>query len=631
MLDFNLERLKRLPLQPGTTWQGGLFRVPAWVSDSGGAPSRPLMAIWLNHGEPRVSSPRYVLDEDPHEVALDALIEFAIDAGRKGHRPFAIKVKNPELAAFLEERLRGAGVRIDCVEALPEVQELLDEMAQELNQHEEPPSALSGKGVGIKQMRSFAEAAERFHEARLWEELSDEDLIDITRPAPPPGMRYASVLGHGGETFGLGFFASLKDYQKMYDASTPGQYLSKNGNWSLIFDDITELCLADADLWEDYDLPVAGPEAYPSAMWFGPKRQIRRPKANELAFLDGLLRALAETTTEDMDAGKWSRKVSVGGKSTAYQLALVNEVEAHAPSSQVPANPQHVRRAMEKGMANLQRLIAEHEFESLEEANAFFQANLNREDPVEAPPRTPMEQAQDIMYEAWDSAGRRRRTMAQKALDICPDCADAYVLLAEETSDAVKACELFRKGVEAGERSLGADVFANEVGHFWGILETRPYMRARFELAQLLWDLDQRAEAVSHYEDLLRLNPNDNQGVRYVLAACLLERGEDEKLGKLLQDYREDASAQWQYLHALSCYRREGDTSKARELAKQAVKTNQYVPDFLHGKRRLPKRIPDSYQLGEKSEAICCAYEIRTAWKATPGAVAWLKEVSPAR
>jgi len=53
------------------------------------------------------------------------------------------------------------------------------------------------------------------------------------------------------------------------------------------------------------------------------------------------------------------------------------------------------------------------------------------------PPRelTPLERAQDLMYRAFDSTGEKRVTLARKALAISEDCADAYVLLAEETAD----------------------------------------------------------------------------------------------------------------------------------------------------------------------------------------------------
>ena len=126
--------------------------------------------------------------------------------------------------------------------------------------------------------------------------------------------------------------------------------------------------------------------------------------------------------------------------------------------------------------------------------------------------RSLLDQAQDLIYDAWEAPTRQRAVaLAQKALMVSQDCADAYVLLAEKTAESVEeAIELYRKGVEAGERALGKRAFKKAVGHFWGLLETRPYMRARAGLAQCLWEAGRREEAVENYWDMLRLNPNDN-------------------------------------------------------------------------------------------------------------------------
>lgn len=49
--------------------------------------------------------------------------------------------------------------------------------------------------------------------------------------------------------------------------------------------------------------------------------------------------------------------------------------------------------------------------------------------------RNLLDQAQQLIYKAWETADRERRVaLAQKAIGISPDCADAYVLLAEETA-----------------------------------------------------------------------------------------------------------------------------------------------------------------------------------------------------
>jgi len=164
---------------------------------------------------------------------------------------------------------------------------------------------------------------------------------------------------------------------------------------------------------------------------------------------------------------------------------------------------------------------------------------------------TPLGQAQALMYRAFEEPDEQRRVrLAKDALAISTDCADAYVLLAEHATSRKEARRLYEQGVVAGERALGADAFQRDVGRFWGLLETRPYMRARLGLAHSLWTAGRRDEAVQHLQDMLRLNPGDNQGVRYTLAGFLLFLDRDDDLARLLQEYDEDMAA-WAYTKSL--------------------------------------------------------------------------------
>jgi len=48
--------------------------------------------------------------------------------------------------------------------------------------------------------------------------------------------------------------------------------------------------------------------------------------------------------------------------------------------------------------------------------------------------KTPLEEAQEIMYDAYEAGTKAKRIkLAKKALTISQDCADAYILLAEES------------------------------------------------------------------------------------------------------------------------------------------------------------------------------------------------------
>jgi tetratricopeptide (TPR) repeat protein len=217
--------------------------------------------------------------------------------------------------------------------------------------------------------------------------------------------------------------------------------------------------------------------------------------------------------------------------------------------------------------------------------------------------------------------------LAKKALKVSPDCADAYVLLAEEDAGSLEeARELYQKGVEAGERALGRETFEEEAGHFWGILETRPYMRARQGLAVCLWELGEREEAIEHYREMLDLNPGDNQGIRYELAGYLLDEEMDKELGELLERYEEDASAFWVYTRALWRFRKEGDTEEPTVALKEAIETNPYVPLYLLGHKSLPGALPELIGFGDESEAVAYFARALTGWLRTPQALEWLRQ-----
>lgn len=293
-----------------------------------------------------------------------------------------------------------------------------------------------------------------------------------------------------------------------------------------------------------------------------------------------------------------------------------------------PAAPAMDRRLMEQTMNQVTRLLESREFSSMEEANAVIQQLLASGGLPETAPQTPLEAAQEVVYEALEATGKRRVQLAQRALAISPDCADAYVILAEAARSPQEAQALYAQGVAAGERALGPAAFTDDLGHFWGLLETRPYMRARQGLAEVLWAMGERMAAIAHYLDMLRLNPGDNQGIRYRLATWLLAIGDDAALGRLLQDYPDEASATWAYTRALWTYRREGASPAAATAVAQALAVNPYVPLFLLGAKPLPRRLPDYIGMGDENEAVEYVAAAAENWLETPGAMEWFAEVA---
>jgi tetratricopeptide (TPR) repeat protein len=280
----------------------------------------------------------------------------------------------------------------------------------------------------------------------------------------------------------------------------------------------------------------------------------------------------------------------------------------------------------------MSRLLSEHDFASIEEANAFVQDLLNSGDGRLPPsePATALEEAQEVVYQALQTSGARRVALARKALTLSPDCADAYVLLAEAATDPQQARHFYEQGIAAGERALGVETLETltpEEGHYWGLVETRPYMRAREGLAHVLWHLGERAAAIEQGQALLHLNPGDNQGIRYLLATWLLTVGDEQALEELLAQYPDEWSAQWAYTQALQAFRRHGAGRKADHALQRALEVNPHVPLYLLGVLPFPDEWPTTYGMGDEQEAVVYLAQAAEPWLETPGAVEWVARV----
>lgn len=106
-----------------------------------------------------------------------------------------------------------------------------------------------------------------------------------------------------------------------------------------------------------------------------------------------------------------------------------------------------------------------------------------------------------------------------------------------------KAVKKAREALESQEAELrampgdfmtpaGETIFEEAAGHFWGIIETRPYMQARFAFAEALLKIKTSTAveaALSNLLDMLRLCRGDNMGVRYLVPALFLRLGRDQE------------------------------------------------------------------------------------------------------
>lgn len=239
--------------------------------------------------------------------------------------------------------------------------------------------------------------------------------------------------------------------------------------------------------------------------------------------------------------------------------------------------------------------------------------------------------AMEMLEMAYQVEDLERQTQfARLALEIWPDCVQALTLLADLTRSEEEARELHEQAVEAGRRLAGPEGFEQFRGHFWYNPQTRPYMYARKSQAEFIERLGEFDQAIAIYEELLELNPNDNQGCRYLLADQLLRTDRLDELKTLLGNYPDEASAWWPMSHALLEFKSGGDTPEARDWLQQGIERNPHLTNFLLSWKNVPYQPLEYTQLGEESEAIEYVLHALPAWRETPGALPWVRQTTGA-
>jgi hypothetical protein len=417
--------------------------------------------------------------------------------------------------------------------------------------------------MSVDRPRAFASAAAASFVARPWDHLTNEDLLIVEDRHAPRNMCHVSVLGQGGQQFGLAFFDSRTAFDRLLEGAGAGRRASRAHG--VTFGAIDELPFADGDAWQDHALPVAGPHAYPLPADMKSDGSMRRPDARGLTHAEALLRALAETTEDELDAGTWQTRVQTfdGPIEVTLTLPLLLEAEAGQPTTPVPAMA--MPRVAERESVRIARLLEGRAFESLAAVNAELE-RLNQEVVApESPARelTPLEHAQELAYDAMEAHGdcgprkRARRSRSPRTAPM-PGCCSLKRRRAQTLqSNATSALCL-----PAALRSAPSD--SPPARRVLGTSRDAPVHARSARPGGYTPRFGASRRGAAHYRALLELNPGDNQGVRYLLLAALLERGLNEEAGALLAEHEDDLQALWPYGHLLWRLRVDGGSAETR-------------------------------------------------------------------
>jgi tetratricopeptide (TPR) repeat protein len=204
---------------------------------------------------------------------------------------------------------------------------------------------------------------------------------------------------------------------------------------------------------------------------------------------------------------------------------------------------------------------------------------------------------------------------------------DAIVELAQLYDDDNTAFLFLSRAIEFGEENL-EDELRNDAGHFWGLHHTRPFMRAKQAIAERYLESGELINAACEMEQMLRLNPNDNQGMRWILMEvyCRMDRLDDAE--HLLRKYPEDGTPFLPFTGLLIRFRKEGDSPELRRSLREQADWNPHIVSRLMEPSLISREVYTMFSPGSPEEANLYSQQFLSVWKAIPGAITWLRSAS---
>jgi hypothetical protein len=432
------------------------------VDEEGDEYFRPSVILIMNIKSGMVQSAEIIREpistEELNNKLVQAMLKPPKQFGVKAHRPLEIHFEDEALANAIHPRL----TEVQVIARFAPQRENLDAIVHELEKsvfgdnEDDIPGLLKQPGVKPELVGSLFTAAQTFYRATPWVQLSNDDILAIEVDGQQDRRYFTIVMGQGGEEYGLSVFRNWKEVETFFGAAHPLEAIPGKGQHAFMFNDPPLISIDDMDAIEEYAWELPAPDLVPTPAIYFPDK-ILRPDPGMLLWYEAVLRAIPvfvsdylETKPDgshlpveaSLEVETITGKVAVqicypGGDLSTLENRLMRRSDQleEAEDEEVNDLPIPDRRGMEGLLAQV---------------TAGMDGESQDEDPA-------LQKAQNIMYDAWDERSPARRiTLAKKALRTSPNCADAYVLLAEEEAQTPQqALKYYQAGMEAGRRALG--------------------------------------------------------------------------------------------------------------------------------------------------------------------------------
>jgi hypothetical protein len=268
--DKLLTKTHRLP-QRDATWECTVRKSHSWVEERNGRARRPWFVLAVDLSQQLIATANVLAGKPTAEAVLTSLLDGMNQMGGaqwlgtgiplpEPSRPARILIDNAALADELRPHLARLEIEIAHAQAVPACDAIFDELSQDMNPNAPPPITRTD-GLDEAMALEFFAAADMFYRAAPWEELFNEDIIEI-RFGDEPAW-YCSIMGGGGQEFGLSLYPAVEDVNEVLTGKHPAKLKQTSAWLGATFDEEHVAAFADLDFIEQHGIQIATEMAYP--------------------------------------------------------------------------------------------------------------------------------------------------------------------------------------------------------------------------------------------------------------------------------------------------------------------------------------------------------------------------------
>lgn len=217
-------------------------------------------------------------------------------------------------------------------------------------------------------------------------------------------------------------------------------------------------------------------------------------------------------------------------------------------------------------------------------------------------------------------------------LRICPETFDATRELAEfciYNREPELAREILEKTINLARSYIPNNFVPGKHKIIWAFMDNRPFLRLLATYAQFVEDLEGVNNAIPYYQELVSLNPNDNQGIRELLSTAYLETNRLEDLMILCSSYPGDILPAITFGKIIGLLIQGKDEEAKKQLKKVTKYQKHIIKELLKPSHpKLADLEEGLITVGGEDEAYYYWLAQGKFWKETKGALGFLRKYS---